>query len=114
MGVLLKVRALLGDLEPLDAPLPDAEEVAVVLFEHVGELTISGLEVLLELVELEDAVEVLAHVVLGPLDHLRAERVRAAADLDNVLTFDALRRGVLGELPFGLFAAPAESPFGPL
>ena len=94
---LLQVRAFLGDLDPIDAPLPGAEAVVVlVICKHVGELAIAGLEVVLELVELEDAehllhdmggidlavararidldaVEVLAHVLLEPLDHLRAQ-----------------------------------------
>ena len=120
---LLRVRTLLGDLEPLDAPLPDAEEglVVVGLRERAGELVVHRLVVLLDLVGIEDAehllhdvrgidlavararldldaVEVLAHLRLEPLDHPLAEQVVAAADFDNLRTFDALRRGALDEL----------------
>ena len=63
---LLRIRSLLGDLAPNDAPLPDAKEVAVVVVicERVGELAIAGLEVGLELANLEDAKHLL-HAVRG-------------------------------------------------
>ena len=77
---LLRVRALLGDLDPIDTPLLGAEEVVVlVIWKRVGELAIAGLEVLLELAKLEDAEHLLHDV--GGIDLAVA---RARIDLDAV------------------------------
>ena len=45
-----------------------------------------------------DAVVVLAHILLEPLDDVLAERVGAAADLDGALGFGAPRHGAVDEL----------------
>ena len=119
----LRVLALLLDLDPFHAPLPDAHEVLRLVGQLVcvGELATHLLVVLHDRFVVEDAehvlhdvrgidfavlrgrgrrapVEELAHVVLEPLDNVLAERVLAAADLDDLLAFDALQTFTADEL----------------